>query len=147
MARGTGRARQVLGALLALLALAGPGPVEAQRSSRAEAGDFLVFLQSTASRRPRVRARHGGLPLPLRSLYARWAARYADRIARGEAIFHQALTDKNRAHSERAKREEVERALDELAQSPKPSSPITLNDSMRKTCAGIMRELEKQRDP
>jgi hypothetical protein len=141
--------KTMLAGLLGLLVLAGAAPVAAQSRSRAEAGDFLAFLQSVAARRTAQVCERGITDYRSRfdELYTRWSARYGDRITRGQARFSEALANKDLARTERTKLEEVERALEDLAQTPRSTDPITLTESMRGVCDENLQELEKQLEP
>jgi hypothetical protein len=57
-------------------------------------------------------------------------------------VFREAISTKNRPDTDYAKLEQVEKAIAELAQSPRDTSPITLDDRMRAACEESLVELE-----
>jgi hypothetical protein len=75
-------------------------------------------------------------------LHGRWSAKYGTRIARGEAIFRDALQQTGRPATERAKLEQIEKAVADLAQSPTDTSPITLDEHGKALCETILTDLD-----
>ncbi len=130
--------------VLALVVVALPAPIAAQRRDKAEALDFLLFLQSVASQRmARVCAR--GVPgyrQQFDDLYARWSAKHGARIAHGESIFQAALKKTDQPYTDRAKLEQIDKAVAELKQSPIETSPITLDGPRKELCEENLAELD-----
>jgi hypothetical protein len=120
------------------------GPSAAQRRDKAQEYAFLAFLQSIAAQRTARLCERGvpGYRQRFDSLYIRWSDKYRDMIARGERVFREAISTKNRPDTDYAKLEQVEKAIAELAQSPRDTSPITLDDRMRAACEESLVELE-----
>ena len=63
-------------------------------------------------------------------------------IARGERVFRAELSKKDQADTDYAKLQQVEKAIAELAQSPRDTSPLTLDDHTRATCENNLAELD-----
>ena len=141
--RRLGRAR-CLSVAIVLLVLATPGPGASQARPRADAQAFVTFLQSIAVQHTARTCERGdsGYRQRFDQLYGRWSARHRDRIHRGEAIYYETVADKNLSDTDRATLERMDKVIAELAQSPRDTGPITLDDHMRATCAAILQELE-----
>jgi len=130
----------VVTTLVALL----PQSSEAQRRDKAEALDFLLFLQSVASQKM-ARVCERGVPgyrQQFDDLYSRWLAKHRARVARGESTFRKALEKKDQPYTDRAKLESIQNAMAELAQSPRDTSPITLDEQRKEVCEQILAELD-----
>ena len=129
------------------LALVIPAPSAAQRRDRTETEAFLIFLQSLATQSiARLCERSvEGYRQRFDDVYARWSARHRTRIARGEAFFREAVNEKDRSSVDPAKVQQIEQEITQLAQPPRDTSPITLNDRMRAECERNLTDLEAAR--
>ena len=124
--------------------LAGPLPIAAQHRDKAEAYAILVFLQNLEVQLnarwcergiPGYRERFDGL-------FARWSEKHRDLVARGERAFRDEIRSADRSDPGYAKLEQIEKAIAALAQRPRDSSPITLDDRMRALCEQNLEDLE-----
>jgi|SRR5262245_3652679 len=121
-----------------------PAPGAAQPRDKAAAYDFLLFLQSVAAQRT-ARMCERGLPgyrQKFDDLYGQWSARHRAGIERGESTFRKALAEKDQPYTDRAKLEQLEKAVAELAQSPQETGPLTLDDRTKSLCDEILAELD-----
>jgi hypothetical protein len=136
--------RRVSAVLLAAALIIPAGPYAAQRKGD-DAYDFSMFLQSVASRRTARTCERGvpGYDKRFDEVYPQWEKKYRDRISRGESLFQEALTQKDRPSTDRAMLEQVEKAVIELAESSRETGPLTLNDQAKSVCDEILAELEE----
>jgi hypothetical protein len=120
-----------------------------QPSDDNEAQDFLMFLQSVASRRAARTCERGipGYRQQFDGLFADWSARHRTRIASGEAAFRETMSKRDDPDTDYARLEQVEEALAELAQPPADTSPLTLDDQWKSICREILTELEAGLQP
>ena len=90
--------------------LAIPVPSAAQRRDKAEAYAFLTFLQSIAAQRTARFCERGvpGYRQRFDSLYTRWSDKHREMIARGERVFREAISNKDRPDTDYAKLEQIE---------------------------------------
>lgn len=80
-------------------------------------------------------------------VYIRWSDEHRAMIARGERVFRAELSKKDQADTDYAKLQQVEKAIAELAQSPRDTSPLTLDDHTRATCENNLAELDPSLKP
>jgi hypothetical protein len=134
--------RALAGVLVALALTSGSGA--AQGRSRAEGWAFVTFLTSLAAQRTARTCERGdpGYRQRFDQLYGRWSARHRDGITQGEAAYHALLANKNLSEAELTTLTQIENAMRELAEAPRDTSPITLDDTMRSLCTAILAELE-----
>jgi len=105
---------------------------------------FVTFIQSISAQKGARMCERGipGYRQQFDDLYTRWSAKHRERIARGEALFREALSKKDRPHTDRAKLERIGKAIAELAEGPHDSRPITLDHRTLVDCEGNLSELE-----
>jgi hypothetical protein len=129
---------------LAALVVMLPVPNAAQLHHKTEAQAFLIFLQSVAAQRTARMCERGvpGYRQRFDDLFARWSAKHRDRIARGETVFREALRKKDQPYMDSTKLEQIEKAIAELAQSPRETDPITLDDHWKAVCEETLAELD-----
>lgn len=63
-------------------------------------------------------------------------------ITTGERVFRDSIRNKDRPHTDYSKLAHIEKTMAELAQSLRDTSPITLDDRMRRVCEDNLVELE-----
>ncbi len=105
---------------------------------------FFLFLQGAGSQRAARFCERGipGYRERFDPVFARWAAQHRSRIERGEAIFHEALAEKDRPYTDYAKLEDIAKAIAELKEPPRDTSPIAADDGMRRTCEALITDME-----
>jgi hypothetical protein len=126
------------------LALAIPLPGAAQSQDMKDGVAFVTFIQSISAQKGARTCERGipGYRKEFDDLYTRWSAKHQEQIARGEALFREALSKKDRPRPDNEKLERVETAIAELAQSPRDSSPLTLDNRTLVDCEENLSELE-----
>ncbi len=134
------------GLALAVIAggLAWPEESVAQRRDKTEGYAFVAFLQSIAVQRW-ARVCERGVPgyrERFDNLYTRWSNEHRAMIARGERVFRDTISKMDQADVDYAKLQRVEKVIAELAQSPRDTSPLTLDDHTRATCENNLAELD-----
>lgn len=135
---------RVVALIVVALVVALPSSGMAQRRDKAEAQSLLVFLQSVSVQLMARMCERGvpGYRQRFDNLYARWSAKHQARIARGETVFREALAGTDQPSRDRSKLEQIEKAIAELAQSPRETSPLALDDRWKSICEANLAELD-----
>jgi len=135
---------RTVAAVLLALALAIPVPGAAQRRDRTEMEALLLFLQSLGAQRAARLCERGvpGYRQRFDDVYTRWSAKHRSRVARGEALFREGASAKDQPYLDHAKIEQIENAIAELAQAPRDTSPLTLDERTRGVCEEVLTDLE-----
>jgi hypothetical protein len=120
----------------------------AQGLTKSDASDFQMFLHSIAVRRNAAvcegRVREYGKAFG--DLYARWAEKHREAIARGESLFNEALTSKDPKrypYIAPATLARVEQGLAELARPRQPSGPTPPAAQTAATCEKVLTFLKQ----
>jgi hypothetical protein len=105
---------------------------------------FFLFLQGAGSQRAARFCERGipGYRERFDAVFTRWAAQHRSRIERGEAMFYEALAEKDRPNTDHAKLQDMAKAIAELKEPPRDTSPIAADDGMRRTCEAVITDLE-----